>query len=155
MEPSYLCTGLPARRFFGILQGCRKCMRRGRYGRKANESSHYPDTEGDPMAEAAERRRTENAYRAVAIVMALFLCLFSSCAGLFMLRNMEHDCCGEGCPLCAAMYDCAKTVQEIGGGILAAVCAVAAALFAVQIISFIISILVFRTPVSRKIRMNN
>lgn len=100
--------------------------------------------------------RQSNRFREViAIAMAVFLALFVFASMAFLVKEANHECCGEGCPVCAELIRCGQTVHEIGGGILLAVFAVLAAIYVLQPVLYFISDIPAVTPVSRKIRMNN
>ncbi len=100
-------------------------------------------------------RQSNTSRRVIALAMAAFLVLFLSLTTAFLVKEVNHECCGEDCPVCAEMIRCGQTVREMGGCLLFAVFAVLAAVCFLQPILFIISDIPAVTLVSRKIRLNN
>lgn len=91
----------------------------------------------------ANADRKPNRFREVtAIAMAVFLALFVSASMAFLVKEVNHECCGEKCPVCAEMVRCGQTVREIGGGLLLAVFAALAVADTLQ--PFYLTFLTFR-----------
>lgn len=52
-------------------------------------------------------------------VLALLYALIIFSAAAFEVKEYGHDCCGEGCGICAVISIC-QNILKIGGGILKA-----------------------------------
>lgn len=100
-------------------------------------------------------RQSNMSRKAIAMAMAAFLVLFLSLTTAFLVKEVNHECCGKDCPVCAEIIRCGQTVREMGGCLLLAVFTFLAAAYFLQPVLFIISVIPAATPVSRKIRMNN
>lgn len=99
---------------------------------------------------AKKSRRIAAAVLSAAILFGL---LFSMC---FIAEKAHHDCIGKGCPVCAGIVECVKTLQNISNGVqnpktpvLLIVSAAAA------VIAVFRQVFLSDTLVSQKIRQNN
>lgn len=88
------------------------------------------------------------------LAAAAFL-LVALCSLLFLVRETTHDCSGEGCQICACIYQAKQTLKELGtGGPIAAFCE------PVQMQTELVLACVFFslpciTLISQKIRLND
>lgn len=85
-------------------------------------------------------------------VMLLFAVLFSA---FYIAAEADHDCCGEGCLICACVHQCQNILRQLGNGAAAsrsAVIPVCVFLFAAMTI---VMALCPATLVSGKVRLNN
>ncbi len=93
--------------------------------------------------------------RFTAGIMALMMLVIVLFSVSFIAAEADHDCRGDDCPICACIRLCENSLEQIGSG------AVAQAAFIIPAILFCISILFSvcvcrqKTPVSRKVRLNN
>ncbi len=84
--------------------------------------------------------------------MMLVTLLFSA---FYIACEADHECCGEGCLICACIRQCENTLRGIGSGTeerLSAVYPVFPVLFAAVLCA---AAALSETPVSRKARLNN
>lgn len=85
-------------------------------------------------------------------ILLLFAVLFSS---LTIAAEAEHDCKGEGCPICACIQQCENFLHQIGTG-TAAAAAIALPIMALYICIIPVSYgTVQKTLVSQKVRLND
>ena len=100
-------------------------------------------------------KRNEKMKRTAAGIIALMLLVVLLFFSFFIAVEADHDCVGEGCPVCVCIQQCEETLHQIGGGIAfqAAVIVPAFFLFITILISFFG--VAVNTLVSRKIRLNN
>ena len=85
----------------------------------------------------------------VVLVLSFILTLF------FIAFEAHHECEGEECPICICLDECVNTVKGFCNS-LPILSAVLAAFTAVVLCSFAAAEgLVFNTPISIKVRMNN
>lgn len=87
----------------------------------------------------------------IIVVMMLFAVLFST---FFIALEADHDCCGDGCPICAFIAVCENILLG-----MSRMLSVSEAGFAILLVIFSLFIfyraIVFGTPVSRKVRIND
>jgi hypothetical protein len=60
---------------------------------------------------ASEHGRRKSQRRLNVIVLASALALAAICAEAFIADSLDHDCCGEGCPVCAQI-DAARRLLD-------------------------------------------
>lgn len=82
----------------------------------------------------------------------MFTVLFSL---FFIAHELDHDCSGDDCPICAFIHMCENNIRQIGGGASAIMAAVVLAVV-IQALPVLTSLDVnLLTPVSSKTRLNN
>ncbi len=73
------------------------------------------------------RQRTRRILSAVAAALFLGFQVFSAA---YIIHEADHDCCGEGCPICVQIEQCVSNFQQTGTGIEADTTAVSLPVFA-------------------------
>ena len=50
------------------------------------------------------------------IALSLLLCFFivSLSASIFIIAQANHDCIGDGCPICAQLHNAQKLLEQLG-----------------------------------------
>lgn len=66
-----------------------------------------------------------------AVAAALFLG-FQVFSAAYIIHEADHDCCGEGCPICVQIEQCVSNFQQTGTGIEADTTVVPIPVFAVE-----------------------
>ncbi len=90
------------------------------------------------------------------VVILAALILFALMTSLFVIiREADHDCTGENCPVCAVIAVCQNTVKTLGGVLGAAAIAFACFCFTASVIAFFRTISYNKTPVSLKVKLLN
>ncbi|WP_051206104.1 hypothetical protein [Butyrivibrio sp. FC2001] len=89
------------------------------------------------------------AYTAFAM---LFVVLFSA---VFVSVESFHDCDGESCPVCAMIQQCENNLSQLGDGLVALYMAFLAVLLLGTVLILKDIVLVYSTPVSSMVRMND
>ncbi len=51
----------------------------------------------------------------IMVVMLLVVVLFST---FFIASEIDHDCCGDDCPICTFIHQCENTIRGISGTVL-------------------------------------
>ena len=94
------------------------------------------------------RRMTAGAIGFVVLVVVMF-------SSVYIAKESVHNCHGEDCPICACIQQCEDMLHQLGNGLLGILIINIA--FAIFITSGIFPVLnlIYQTPVSRKIRLNN
>ena len=93
--------------------------------------------------------------RMTAGIMGLMLLVFVLFSTFYMAAEVDHDCTGEDCPVCACIQMCGETLRGTGGGAAvqpSAILPVLVVLLAAGIFAVSIS---KETLVSQKVRLNN
>ena len=85
-------------------------------------------------------------------LMMLILVLFSA---FYIAAEADHDCCGEGCPICACIHQCEKTLRGIGDGTAVQCATIVPAILILFAAAFVIPAVFRDTLISRKVRLNN
>ncbi len=75
------------------------------------------------------RQRTRRILSAVAAALFLGFQVFSAA---YIIHEADHDCCGEGCPICVQIEQCVSNFQQTGTGIEADTTVVSLPVFAVD-----------------------
>ncbi len=91
----------------------------------------------------------------IAALLGLLVVLSLLLSAAFIAREAGHKCTGEDCPICAVVAQCENTIRRIGSGLIPILIAAVAAVSALQAPGIYISMATARTPVSRKVRLNN
>ena len=88
------------------------------------------------------------------IFAAIFIMtVFFSC--LFIAEEINHECSGADCPICAFMEECENTLHRIGSGPISYISSVFPAMFYLALIFAALSEPVKETLVTYKVRMDN
>lgn len=74
---------------------------------------------------------------------------------LFIVKEADHDCTGENCPICACIHQAEQTLKQLGTGdtgkalVVPALSSVIVTLFLVGLFTPCVSL------ISQKVRLNN
>ena len=60
------------------------------------------------------REKTRRILSAVAAALFLGFQVFSAA---YIIHETDHDCCGEGCPICVQLEQCVSNFQQTGSGL--------------------------------------
>lgn len=88
----------------------------------------------------------------IIVILMLFNLLFSA---FYIAAEVDHDCTGEDCPICACIAQCESILHQISDGI------VSQAAFVFPIVFLVVSLFLYtnlftqETLVSRRVRLNN
>lgn len=64
----------------------------------------------------AGSKKGEKALRCIAIIAGMMLFSASLFSAFYIASETGHDCCGEGCPICAHIDQCEAIVRNTGDG---------------------------------------
>ena len=73
------------------------------------------------------RQRTRRILAAVGVALLLGFQILSTA---YIIHEADHDCCGEGCPVCVQLEQCVANFQQTGTGIEADTAVVSLPVFA-------------------------
>ena len=93
--------------------------------------------------------------RNVAILLGIVILLALLLSAFCIVAEIDHDCTGENCPICACIQQCENNIRQMGDGTVAMIAAVL--LIAVFLLPplFIVTNLSQATLVTQKVRLNN
>lgn len=94
--------------------------------------------------------------KTVAMIACMAFLLVTLCSILFIVKEANHDCTGENCPICAQISEVENTLKKLGNGD-PAVSTVTVSTVIWLFIALVGSIYAvpYTTPVTQKVRMNN
>lgn len=95
------------------------------------------------------------ALRIAAGIMGLMMLVLVAFSAFYIAAEADHDCCGEGCPICACIHHCENTLRGIGDGTAVRTAIVAPVILFLLAAAFIIPAVSLDTLISRKVRLNN
>ena len=82
----------------------------------------------------------------------LFVVLFSA---VFVTVEAFHDCDGDSCPICTLIQQCENNLNQLGDGSAPIYMTFLTVLLVAAVISLKENVLVYSTPVSSMVRMND
>ncbi len=85
-------------------------------------------------------------------IVILFIVMFSA---FYISHEIEHECTGEDCPVCACIAQCENTLHQICEFIIPQIVTILIPLISIMSVNIFINILVFETPVSKKVRLDH
>ena len=95
-------------------------------------------------------------HRRLAAVLLAALLLVAVAASLFLMaQEADHDCIGDGCPVCAVLALCRNTLKTLCGVLLAAAVAFACFRVAARILSDLRVLSDRETPITLKVKLLN
>ena len=98
-----------------------------------------------------ENNTTKISVALIGIAM-LFVVLFSA---VFVSVESIHDCDGNDCPICAVIMQCENNLEQLGVGITGLAIAFFAVVLFASLYEVSYDIILYSTPVSKMVRMNN
>lgn len=93
--------------------------------------------------------------RALALLACTAFLIAALFSVLFLVREADHDCIGEGCPICACIRQGEQTLKQLGLGSACVASWPPVAGLLVFTVFFALQSAVRETPVSKKVRLNN
>lgn len=91
----------------------------------------------------------------LSFVMGIIMLIMILSSELYIAHESEHNCIGDDCPICACIAQCERVLEFISSVTFSnyAICFN----FCITILSVCIPVLFFtqKTPVLKKVRMNN
>lgn len=95
------------------------------------------------------------AKRITAGIMGLMMLVIVLFSAFYIAAEVDHDCCGEDCPICACIQLCENTLCGFGDGTVAQPAAVVPVILILIATVFFVTEVSQETLVSRKVRLNN
>lgn len=92
-------------------------------------------------------------------ILAAFICavfiLVTFFSVFFIVKEADHDCTGEGCPICACIHQAEETLKQLGTGTVGASdFQPAVAMFALALVCAFLFV-PYTSLVSQKVRLND
>ena len=99
--------------------------------------------------------RAAKAIRITACFMGLMTLVAVLFSAVYIAAEAGHDCCGEGCPICACIRQCENTLFGAGDGTRAQYICIIPLIPVLLAAAFLTAAIPGETPVSGKVRLNN
>ncbi len=97
---------------------------------------------------------TRDARRITAGIIGLLMLVTMLFSAFYIAAEINHDCSGEDCPVCACIQQCENTLRGVGNGTPLPVSVIGISLI-LLITACCPAVISQDTPVSRKVRLNN
>ena len=94
-----------------------------------------------------------NKKRAAAVVSAAFVIVALIASLFFIVHEADHDCIGEGCPVCAVVALCRDSLETLGNSLIAVAAVFSCCFFTVLAVLFSLSATYLQTPISLKVKL--
>ena len=88
----------------------------------------------------------------IIIFMMLSFLLFSS---LFIIKNVNHDCVGDDCPICNFIHDIEHVLKNLDSGKAVWSFSLFNILFCFNLLTFVFYSILKTTPIMEKVRLDN
>ncbi len=85
-------------------------------------------------------------------IMMLFIVLFSA---FYVAHEINHDCTGDDCPVCACVVQCEKTLHQICEWIAPQIAIILQPVLILLSVCISMPVLVQDTLVSKKVRLDH
>ena len=93
--------------------------------------------------------------RIAAGVICLLMVFFIIFSVVFIIVEADHDCCGEGCAICACIEQCENAIRSMRDAAVPEITAAICVLFCLAAVHLYTPVIREETPVSDKVRLNN
>lgn len=74
---------------------------------------------------------------------------------LFIVKEANHDCTGDKCPICSCIHQAEQTLKQLGTGATAKVLSVNDSFFIMTPLFFVIFLIPCASLISQKVRLND
>ena len=109
----------------------------------------------DFLSEKNNDRYRKGLLRSAAFLLAAGTLVAAVCSLLFLVRELDHDCTGEDCPVCAVMQLCEGGLRTLSAAGTAHMSA-AGSFYVCAVLLFVLFCLIYRPILaSHKVRLNN
>ena len=98
---------------------------------------------------------TPRALRITAGVMGLMMLVLVLFSAFYIIAESGHDCEDEGCPICACIRQCERTIHQACAGTAVKTTVFLPVVFMILAVFFKTSICLQESLVSQKVRLNS
>ncbi|MCR5041737.1 MAG: hypothetical protein K6C36_06565 [Clostridia bacterium] len=91
--------------------------------------------------------------RSAAVFLAALILAAVAAALIIVVHEADHDCTGEGCPICAAVAVCQNTLKTLSAALAVCASIAASGCFAAYFNTVFDASLHKETPVSLKVKL--
>lgn len=93
--------------------------------------------------------------RSISFIVCVFF-LFITFASLFYIaKEVNHNCTGEDCPICANIHQAEQNLKNIGSGLTAGNLITTIPVFVVELACIQVALVFCKSLVNQKVRLNN
>ncbi len=94
-------------------------------------------------------------HRTLALLACAAFLIVTLFSVLFIVKEADHDCIGEGCPICVCIRNAEHTLEQLGMGSAGMAGWMPAAALLILTVSCVLRAVPCETPISQKVRLNN
>lgn len=94
-------------------------------------------------------------HRALAFLACATILIVTLFSVLFIVREADHDCIGEGCPICVCIRNAEHTLKQLGMGFAGTTGWMPAAALLSLTVFCVLRAVPCETPISQKVRLND
>lgn len=91
----------------------------------------------------------------IAYIITFMIISFLLFSSLFIIKNVNHDCVGDDCPICHFIHDIEHVLKNLDSGKAVWSFSLFKILFYFNLITFISYSVLKRTLILEKVRLNN
>lgn len=91
----------------------------------------------------------------LAVFLSVLMISVMLLAALYVVSETNHDCCGDGCPICTHIDQCKAVLRNAGEGTAALSIAILLAVIVSELFIMADRIVFLPTLITQKIRLNN
>ena len=95
------------------------------------------------------------AKRMIAIIISLTIVFVTVFSLAFIIAEADHDCAGEGCPICQSVGTAEDSLKKISSSVLLAAVSFAALFVIVKYKKFVIGRVATTNPVLLKVKLSD
>lgn len=93
--------------------------------------------------------------RIIAIIMIVAVVSVMLFSTVYLEEQVNHDCTGEDCPICAMMIQCSNNLKQIGGVVAVVVCVASFGCACESLQKYSVNLVSFHSLISQKVRLND
>lgn len=93
--------------------------------------------------------------RAITFLTCTAFVLVTVFSVLFVVKEADHDCTGESCPICEAVQQAEQNLEQLGTGTSEIADVVPAMVLLVSVLFCVLTAVSYATLISQKVRLNN
>ncbi|MCR4694491.1 MAG: hypothetical protein K5773_04105 [Pseudobutyrivibrio sp.] len=101
------------------------------------------------------KTQASNTTKLAASVIGLMMLVIVLFSAFFITTEMNHDCSGEDCPICASIQLCESTLNTLGDGLSLSSFVIIPFIFLFFVVVLFRIDLLSHTLISNKVRLNN
>lgn len=102
-----------------------------------------------------EMNKDHKAAKHIAVLLSVLMISVMLLSALYVISETNHDCCGDGCPICTHIDQCKAVLRSAGEGTAALSLAILFTVIVSELFIMADRIVFLPTLITQKIRLNN